>query len=202
MSYLMASGDFLENLPLLFMVIAFIFIIYYAARHQMGVNSVFKRVQKLGNLKGTDKTYPGLHGILYDRQFNCYFEEVKSKPGQPFFLISLYISREIDANIVLSLGLKRSNIFGFNLPQKYFDFRYLPKELKDRNIGQLMYKIAKSKDFQHFVKLSIEADTIKYHHHFTGMKMEYIQNILNLLLLMAERVEKIGPVFRIKGYDY
>ena len=65
MSYLIASGGFVENLPLLFMVIGLIIIIYYAARHQMGVNSVFRRVQRLGNLKGKDKNYPGLHGILY-----------------------------------------------------------------------------------------------------------------------------------------
>lgn len=200
----MASGDFLENLPLLLMVIALIFIIYYAARHQIGVNSVFKKVQKLGNLNYTGKLYPGVNGIVHGRQFNCYYKNVKSKSAS--FLFSIFIGRKedvsIDANIVLSIGLKKSNVYTLNLPQKYFDFRYLPNELRDRNIWQLMYRIISSKDFQHFVKLSIDTDAVRYHHHFTGMKMSYIQNILGLLLLIAERVEKIGPVFRIKGFDY
>jgi len=129
---------------------------------------------------------------------------VKSKSAS--FLFSIFIGRKedvsIDANIVLSIGLKKSNVYTLNLPQKYFDFRYLPNELRDRNIWQLMHRIINSKDFQYFVKLSIDTDAVKYHHHFTGMKMDYIQNILNLLLSMAGCVDKIGPVFRIKGYDY
>ncbi len=200
----MASGDFLENLPLLLMAIGFIFVIYYASRHHMGVNSVFKKVQKLGNLTYTSKLYPGAHGIVYGREFNCYQKDVKSKSAS--LLFSIFIGRKeevsIDANIVLSIGLKRGNVYTLDLPQKYFDFRYLPKELRDKNIWQLMQIIINSRDFQHFVKLSIDTDAIKYHHHFTGMKMIYIQNILNLLILIAERVEKIGPVFRIKGFDY
>lgn len=200
----MASGDFLENLPLLLMVIGFIFIIYYASRHQIGVNSVFKKVQKLGNLTYTSKLYPGAHGMVHGRQFNCYYKAVKSKSAS--LLFSIFIGRKedvsIDANIVLSVGLKKGNVYTLNLPQKYFDFRYLPNELRDRNIWQLMHRIINSKDFQHFVKLSIDTDAIKYHHHFTGMKMSYIQNILSLLICIAEHVEKIGPVFRIKGFDY
>ena len=124
----------------------------------MGVNSVFKKVQKLGNLTYTDKLYPGAHGIVHGRQFNGYYKNVKSKSAS--LLFSIFIGRKadvrIDANIVLSMRLKKSNVYTLHLPQKYFDFRYLSNELRDRNMWQLMYRIINSKDFQHFVKLSID----------------------------------------------
>jgi hypothetical protein len=193
--------DLYENLPLLFMGIGFAFVTYYVVRQQLKVNSVFRRVGRMGNLQGTDKWYPGKHGILNGRSFYCYYEEIESKPGQPFFLLSLYLSRNMDVNIVFKLDLKGHNVYGLSLPQKSFQFQYLPDDIRDEKIKQLMFRIISSKDFEHFVRISIEGDAVKYHHHITGMETEYIHNIVRLLFCMAERVERIGPVFRIKGFD-
>jgi hypothetical protein len=200
----MASGIDPGILPLLLMAIGLITVVIYAARHQIGVNSVYKNVQRLGNLTNSGQLYPGVHGIIKGRKFNCYYKNVKSESIS--FLMTIFIGRKVDAeldpNIILSLGLKNSNVYTMALRKRYFDIRYLPKELQERQIWHLMNRIGSYKDFKHFVKLSIGTDAIRYHHHFTGMKMNYIQDIIALLILIAERVEKIGPVFRIKGFDY
>jgi hypothetical protein len=186
------------------MGICTIFIIYFIVKHEKGVNSVIRKVQSLGTFQGVKGFHPGVYGNYHGRALNCYYEHPDSETMGILTqtMWGFRLAKSVETFLVLRVGLNTSNVFTLNIPRKYFKASNMPKDIMDSQISQAMNVICNLKDFKHFVKISIGTDAVMYYHHLTGMNMHYFQAVLFLLERLAERVETIGPVFDIKGFDH